>query len=101
MAFLIFIAGAKRYSMPHSQFLLHDGEIALGNSMSKAKDAFNFIYGQIEKNIRDFVVEHTKIGSDLYDQNSRLEWYFLPEEAKSHGIVDYIVGSDCKIDSIL
>lgn len=101
MAFLVFIAGAKRYSMPHSQFLLHDGEIMLGNSMSKAKDTFNFLYGQVDKNIQDFVVEHTNIDPELYAKNSRLEWYFLPEEAKTHGIVDYIVGSDCKIDSIL
>lgn len=101
MAFLIFITGAKRYTMPHAEFLLHDGDISFGDSLLKAKDAFDFIYGQIEKNIKDVVVKHTKIDSDLYDKNHRHEWYFVPEDAKAHGICDYIVGSDCKIDSIL
>lgn len=101
MAFLIYIAGAKRYSMPHAEFLLHDGEITLSNSMLKAKDTISHIYDNVEQNIKDFVLGHTKIDSGLYEQNSRFEWYFLPEDAKAHGIVDFIVGSDCKIDSIL
>lgn len=101
MAFLIFIAGHKRYSMLHSEFLLHEGSIYNGNSMAKFKDHFDFHFNQVEQATKDFVLQHTKITESDFVANSRREWYFMPEEAKNLGAVDYIVGKDCTLNEII
>ena len=33
--------------------------------------------------------------------NIRKEWYFLPQEGKSIGVVDSIIGEDCELDEII
>lgn len=101
MGFLIFIAGSKRYTMRHSQFLMHDGSTAGWDSTAKMKDRMEFETIQIEKMTKDYILSRTKITQELYDQKYRVEWYMLPEEAKTHGICTHIVGVDCEIDEIL
>ena len=102
MAFLIFIAGHKRYSLAHSEFLMHDGSSGFGfESTAKLKDRIEFETIQLEHMTKEFILKHTTIEEDLYDLKYRIEWYMLPPEAKQHGIVDFIVGEDCSMDEIL
>lgn len=101
MGFLIFIAGHKRYSMKRSEFLMHDGSTCAWDSTAKMKDRMDFEMGQLERMTKDYIMERTAITSELYDTKYRVEWYFLPEEAKKHNVVDYIVGEDCSINEIL
>ena len=42
-----------------------------------------------------------KIYDKFYDEKYRVEWYMLPEQAKSHRICDYIIGKDCTLDEII
>ena len=101
MAFLVFIAGHKRYTMPHSEFLLHDGSIGAVDSTAKFEDLMRFHTEQIEEMTRRYILSQTKISEPKYIEQYRKEWYFLPQEAKELGVVDYIVGEDCDIDEIL
>ena len=101
MGFLIFIAGQKRFSMRHSEYLLHDGSTMDFNSTAKVRDRMEFETVQLEKMTKDYVCSRTNIDEDLYDRNYRKEWYFLPKEGKELGVVDYIVGEDCSIDEIV
>jgi ATP-dependent Clp protease protease subunit len=101
MGFLIYIAGHKRYSMPHSQFLLHDGSVFAFDSTEKARDRMEFQTVQIEGMTKKFVVTQTNISEELYDNKHRTEWWMLPQEAKSLGVVHYIVGEDCTINTIV
>lgn len=102
MAFLIFLAGTKRFSMRNSTFLMHDGSSGMGfESTAKMRDRMEFETGQLEELTKQFVLEHTSITSEYYDEKYRIEWYMLPDEAKSHNICDYIVGKDCTIDEII
>ena len=101
MGFLIYIAGSKRYALPHCEFLMHDGATGVYDSTSKAKDRLEFDTIQIADMIKKYVLERTSISSKKYNQQRRIEWYFLPEEAKQNGVVDFIVGKDCDIDEIL
>lgn len=100
MAFLIFIASNKRYSMENSMFLMHEGFTGGFDNTSKMRDRMAFETEQLEKHTRDFVLEHTSIKEDFYKEKYRIEWYMLPEEARRYGICDYIVGKDCTIDEI-
>ena len=101
MSFLIYIAGTKRFSMPHAEFLMHDGGASVVNSTAKARDYLDFETNQIEVMTKDFVIEHTKIDVQLYDEKYRCEWWFLPKEGKTLGVVDCIIGEDCDIDEII
>lgn len=101
MGFLIFIAGDKRFSMPHSEFLMHDGQNFASGSTAKMKDRMDFELGELEDMTKEYIISKTKITEDLYKEKYRMEWYFLPRTAKQHGIVDFIVGEDCDIDEII
>ena len=101
MAFLIFIAGNKRYSMKNSMFLMHEGFTGGFDNTSKMRDRMEFETEQLEEHTRNFVLNHTSIEEDFYKEKYRIEWYMLPEEARRYGICDYIVGKDCTIDEII
>lgn len=101
MGFLIYIAGQKRYCMPHAEFLMHDGSSFGWDSTAKLKDRIDFETGQLEQMTKNYIISHTKIDEATYDIKYRVEWYFLPKEAKEIGVIDYIVGEDCDIDEII
>lgn len=101
MGFLIFLAGHKRYSMKRSQFLMHDGSTAGWDSTAKMKDRMDFETNQLEQMTKEYIMSRTNIDNDLYDAKYRVEWYMLPQEAKQHGIVEYIIGEDCLLDEIV
>lgn len=99
---LIYLAGHKRFSMPHSQFLLHDGQTGIiQESVAKARDRMEFETIQLEEVIKDYVISRTDIAEELYDEKYLREWYFLPKEGKKLGVVDYIIGEDCKMSDVL
>lgn len=100
MAFSIFAAGHKRFSLPSSIFLLHDGAGMIQGSSTKMGDIFNF-YSETNKRYKDFIVSHTKISEEQYDKNESKEWYMYPQVAKELGVVDYIIGEDCELDDII
>ncbi len=101
MGFLIFIAGHKRYSLPRAEFLLHDGATGAIDSVLKVKDRIEFETIQVAEMTKRYVLEQTSISEATYNEKLRVEWYLLPDEAKSIGAVDYIVGKDCSIDDII
>jgi len=101
MGFLIFIAGHKRYSMKHSEFLMHDGNTFAWDSTAKAKDRIDFETTELEKYTKEYIINRTKIDNTLYDEKYRVEWYMMADTALKYGICDYIVGDDCDIDEIL
>ena len=53
MAFLIFLAGNKRFSMCNSTFLMHDGSNGIGfESASKLRDRIEYETGQLEQHTK-------------------------------------------------
>lgn len=101
MGYLVFLAGNKRYTMPHAEFLMHDGSTMGFDSTAKVKDRIDFETGQLANMIKEYVLSRTGITKEKYDEKYRMEWYFLADEAKELGVVDYIVGKDCTMDEIL
>lgn len=100
MGFLIGLAGHKRFAMPHSKFLMHDGSQFVYNSGAKAQDQMEFNKKQ-EERIKQYVLSRTKITSEMYDSQMRKEWYMFVDEAKALGVTDYIIGEDCTINDII
>lgn len=100
MGFLIGLAGHKRFAMPHSKFLMHDGSQFVYNSGAKAQDQMEFNKKQ-EERIKQYVLSRTKITSEMYDAQMRKEWYMFADEAKQLGVTDFIIGEDCTINDIV
>lgn len=101
MAFHLFIAGHKRYAFKNSILLNHDGEISVSNSNSKAKDTIKF-FESLDERTKQYVVSHTNITPEFYDSIYEKEYYmFANEEGKRLGCVDYIIGEDVTLESIL
>ena len=100
MGCLIGIAGHKRFAMPHSTYLIHDGSQLIYNSGAKAQDQMEF-NKNLEERIKRYVISRTKITSEMYDAQMRKEWYMFADEAKELGVVDFIIGEDCTIDDIV
>ncbi len=100
MGFLIGLAGHKRFATKNAKFLHHDGTNIIINSGTKVKDQMEF-QDKIEDRIKNYVITKTKVTEEEYDNHLRQEWYLFAGEAKEYGMVDYIVGVDCDIDTII
>jgi len=97
----IFMAGDKRFAMPRSEFLIHEAIVGDLDHLSKMKDRMMFLNNDISEMIKEFVLNHSNILASTYKEHERVEWYMLPKEAQEFGYVDYIIGEDCDINSIL
>ena len=91
MAFLVGIAGHKRFSLPYVSFLMHDGSIFLYGSANKVKDRVAFEDRIEEKVVKPYVLKHSKMDEATYDKLDRKEFYMLPEEALEYGFIDEII----------
>ena len=101
MGLIIYLTGKKRYAMPNSVFLMHDGSSFGYDSSAKLKDRVDFDSGTLADHIKDLILKHTSLTKKQYDEKYRKEWYFLPEESKKYGFTDYIIGQDCDMDEII
>ena len=91
MAFLIGIAGAKRYSLPNMTFLLHDGSAFIAGSANKVQDRTRFDMRFEKEVVRPHVLKHTKISKKEYKHKLREEFYMLTKDALEYGVIDEIV----------
>jgi len=98
MAFLIGIAGHKRFSLPHMRFLMHEGYAGAYDSGSKAQDLMKFLDRFEREVVREQVLKYGKMSGEEYDSKIREEVYMLPEDALRYGFIDEIVDD---IDTIL
>ncbi len=93
MSFLIGITGHKRFALPYTTFLLHDGSTVSWNSTSKAIDKAKFDERFERDVVKAHVLKHSEMTSAEYDGLVRVEYYMLPEDALHHGFIDKIVTS--------
>ena len=98
MAFLIGIAGKKRFSLPNATFLMHDGTSGAFGSTSKVQDQMEFERRFEKEVVKAHVLKHSTMKSVDYDALARVELYMLPGDAKERGFIDEIVDD---IDKIL
>lgn len=100
MAFLIGLAGHKRYAMKNAKFLMHDGSSVMYDSTSKLKDRMEF-EKLVEERVQDFVISHSRLTPEEYRDRYRMEWYMYADEAKKYGFTDFIIGEDCSLDEVV
>ena len=98
-ACFIFIACHKRFAMPRSSYLIHQGGVDGGFSgtYEQVVAAIMEYRRQIEE-LGDYLLKHTKITEELLEEKFASEWYLTAEEAIEFGVADEIVND---IDDIL
>lgn len=88
---LIFIAGHKRYVMPKSQILIHQGSI--NNVSGTTNQVFETIDNikETEKQIKEYILTYTNIDAKTYNKNAKKEWFLTAEESIKYGVADEII----------
>jgi len=80
----------KRYSLPHSQVLMHQGSAGFGGTAADVE-----IYaGQLERigNLMNkLTAEHTGQSPETIEKDGLRDRWFSAEEAREYGMIDHIV----------
>lgn len=101
MACLLLASCHKRYCLPNSVVLMHDGNTGYQGSTGKAKD-FNKFTDKLEEIVKNLIVTKTNITSEYYDEIYEREMYmFGSGQAKELGFIDYVIGEDVSLLEIL
>jgi ATP-dependent Clp protease protease subunit len=91
MAAVILLSCHKRYSYRFSSLLYHDGYFSVQNSGKKARQTVDF-FTKLDDKIKEFVIAHSKITEQLYEEKASDEWWVSAEEALELGAIDEIIG---------
>lgn len=87
--FLIYICGHKRFCYPRSSFLFHEGSTGSFGDASKFLNGADFYKVQL-KQLKDIVIENTKITEEKYKEVQKDDYWMTAEEALSEGVTDII-----------
>jgi ATP-dependent Clp protease protease subunit len=90
MGSLIAMAAHKTVAYEYSNILIHDGSTFLVGSSNKVKDHMKFQELK-DKQIKDFIIENTKISEEKYNEMADREWWLTAKMAQELGIVDEIL----------
>lgn len=88
--FFIGICGHKRFGLPYSSYLFHEGSSMDGGDAHKFIQRTEF-YKQQLKRLKNIVIDNTKISSEEYDEYRKDDWFMDPKEAVRHGVIDEIL----------
>lgn len=92
MGAMILLAGHKRIMFPKASLMLHEGSASLFGDATKVKDTMKFYEKQL-KIAENFILQKSKISSELYEQKQANDWYLTAEEALELGLVDELATS--------
>lgn len=95
----ILLAGHKRYCLPHSIAMWHQGSSVLGGSAGQTLAAAQQYKSQLDR-IKDYTLSRTKITPAQYKKRQEDDWYFDAKDQLKYGIVDAVVESMDKITCV-
>lgn len=91
MAFLIGIAGHKRFALPYTKFLLRDGSLFAGGSTNKVQDQVEFNKRFEREIVKKHILKYSSMSEAVCDALARVEYHMLPEDAIKHHFIDEII----------
>ncbi len=83
-----------RFCYPSSYALIHDGYVALAASEAKTAQDMMAFNNKVDKDIRKFIIDHTNITAEQYDEHVRHQWFIDAKEMLELGLCDKIIGDD-------
>lgn len=94
---LIFLAGHKRYMMPHATVMIHNGSIEINGDMGKVLDNTEDCKREI-KEMYNYIESRTNIDHKLLNKKKNNDWIINAEECIKYGITNKIINN---IDEVL
>jgi len=91
-AFLILIAGHKRFATKNSTALIHSGSGGTQGTYEQTEAQMKD-YKHSVSMMREYILQRTKIDSKLLNKNKSIEWYLYKEDQINYGVVDKIIES--------
>lgn len=89
-ACVILVSGHKRFATKHSHAMWHSGAAGLEGTMEQIQSASKHL-DRLEDQMRDFLIERTKIDLKLYKKYKDKDWYMDASDQLDLGIVDQII----------
>lgn len=91
-AFMIFLAGHKRFCSKHATFMTHQMRITRSGEYQKVVEGMEETE-YMTKTMEQFIIEKTKITQHELDiiREKKIDRYFHAEEASKYGIVTEII----------
>ena len=89
-AFFILISGHKRFGVPYSSYLFHEGSCSNAQDAHKYLDHAKFYIYQLQE-IKKLVLENTEINEEEYDNHVKDDWWLSTDEAYMYNIIDDII----------
>lgn len=83
-------AGHKRFALPGTNFLLHNGSCQFGGQVDTVASTKKYFDG-LSKKLVDCLLARTKIEPKVYKKKAVTDWYFDENEALEMGVIDKIV----------
>lgn len=96
-ASLIYLAGSKRYMMPSSTVVIHEGSTEVGGDAGKVMDAIKNYDKEITK-MKDFILNRSQIPSKMLNKKRKDDWYIDVATCLEYGVCHKIVET---IDEII
>ena len=85
---IIYINGHRRFAMPKSIVLFHQGEGGAGGTFSQIT-AQTENYKKLIGMLKDNIIEHTEIPKTVLAKKFKTEWYLYLEDQIKYGVTDY------------
>ena len=89
-ASLIFLAGHKRFMMPRSRVLIHEGSARMAGDAVKVLDATDS-YRKMMRRMKDYILTRTKISPSVLGKQRCHDWELNAEYCLAHGVCDRVV----------
>lgn len=89
-ASLILAAGHKRYALPGSHVLVHNGYCSYSGEASQVESTKKY-FDKLNKVINEWFLSKTKIDPKAYKKKAISDWFMTAEESLENGIIDRII----------
>lgn len=99
-AYHIYIACHERIAFINSSFLQHEGDLTISNTSTKAKNTMEF-FETMDERYKENILKNSTMSEEYYNSIYSDEFWMFADKAKELGVVDKIIGIDCKIEEIL
>ena len=86
-AFVILLAGHKRFALPRSTALVHSGSGTTQGTFEQTEAQMKDYKHSVEV-MRNYVLSRTTIDQKTFNKNKNTEWYLYIEDQLKYGIVD-------------
>lgn len=93
---LIFLAGHKRFMMPHSRLVIHEGSACLSGDAVKVMDA-SASYKKLMTNVKEYILSRTAISASMLNRQRCHDWELDAQYCLEHGACEQIVSKYSEI----